>query len=104
MEQRKRVEDEIASLKEADPFADPERVVDNAASDTEVREEVGHDNIEAQINQLSSTLDQINKALEKIEKGVYGVCEVCGKQINRERLEILPYARFCIECQRKISS
>ncbi len=104
MEQRKRVEDEIASLKEADPFADPERVVDNAASDTEVREEVGHDNIEAQINQLSSTLDQINKALEKIEKGVYGVCEVCGKQIKRERLEILPYARFCIECQRKISS
>ncbi len=103
-EEKQKVEREIKSLKEADPFADPERAVDNAASDTEVREEVGHDNIEAQINQLSSTLEQIDKALEKLSKGEYGKCEVCGEPIRKERLEILPYARFCMQCQQKLSS
>jgi DnaK suppressor protein len=45
------------------------------------------------------TLDGIEAALRKIEKGVYGRCESCHKTIPRLRLEVMPWARYCIDCQ-----
>lgn len=47
---------------------------------------------------LESRLKDINSALEKIEKGKYGICEKCGKPIPKERLEAYPEARFCLKC------
>jgi len=44
-------------------------------------------------------LDGIEAALRKIEKGVYGRCESCQKTIPRLRLEVMPWARYCINCQ-----
>ena len=45
---------------------------------------------------------QINKALEAIEDGTYGLCEACGGKIERPRLEALPFVKTCIECQSKL--
>ena len=45
------------------------------------------------------TLDMIEAALRKIEKGVYGRCESCHKNISRGRMEVMPWARYCIRCQ-----
>ncbi len=42
-------------------------------------------------------LNDINKALQAIEDGTYGRCEVCGKEIPLERLEALPNTTYCIE-------
>lgn len=47
------------------------------------------------------TLDHIEAALRKIEKGVFGRCEVCGTQIPRQRLDVMPWARNCVFCQSK---
>jgi len=47
------------------------------------------------------TLQAIDDALRKIEDGTYGVCEVCGRPIAKERLEAIPWARLCIEDQRR---
>jgi len=44
-------------------------------------------------------LDGIEAALRKIEKGVFGRCESCQKTIPRLRLEVMPWARYCIDCQ-----
>ena len=49
-------------------------------------------------------LNQIEEALDKIEKGTYGYCSRCKCEINPERLEALPYATLCIECQRKVEA
>jgi DnaK suppressor protein len=46
-------------------------------------------------------LRNIEQALEKLEKGTYGLCDSCGKQIDQGRLEAVPYAGLCIECQRR---
>jgi DnaK suppressor protein len=46
-----------------------------------------------------NSLDQIEGALRKIEKGTYGLCETCQKPIMKERLKALPFARYCIGCQ-----
>ena len=44
---------------------------------------------------------QIDDALDRIEDGVYGQCEECGVKIPRARLKVLPFAKFCVECQEK---
>ena len=41
----------------------------------------------------------IDSALTRIEQGKYGSCMRCGKKIPKERLEAIPYALMCIECQ-----
>ncbi|MDK2586172.1 TraR/DksA C4-type zinc finger protein [Romboutsia sedimentorum] len=43
-------------------------------------------------------LDNIENALSKIENGNYGICEECQKQIDEERLDILPETNLCSDC------
>lgn len=42
---------------------------------------------------------QIEDALRKIDEGTYGICDRCGKEIMPARLEAIPYASLCIDCQ-----
>ena len=41
-------------------------------------------------------------ALGKLDEGGFGECERCGEDIAEKRLEALPFARYCIECQRAV--
>ena len=50
---------------------------------------------------LELELRDVNNALEKIKKENYGKCENCKKDINEERLEVNPSAKFCISCEKK---
>ena len=45
-------------------------------------------------------LYHIDEALRRIKEGTYGMCRVCGKKVQVERLEIVPHATLCIECKR----
>ncbi len=49
----------------------------------------------------SARLGEIDAALERIDKGIFGSCEECGQEISRKRLQTVPFARRCIECARK---
>jgi YteA family regulatory protein len=51
-----------------------------------------------------SRLKQVNRALKKFENGTYGTCEKCNKPISYERLQAVPYARLCMECEKKAES
>lgn len=42
---------------------------------------------------------QVQRALERVEAGTYGICERCGKPIAEGRLEARPFVTYCIECQ-----
>ncbi|MFQ6111073.1 MAG: TraR/DksA family transcriptional regulator [Nitrospinota bacterium] len=44
----------------------------------------------------------VDKALQKLDNGDYGICEECGHPIPEKRLEIMPYARFCVGCLAQI--
>jgi DnaK suppressor protein len=46
-------------------------------------------------------LDNVDRALDKMAKGTYGICESCGKPIEAARLRALPYATLCISCKRE---
>jgi DnaK suppressor protein len=41
-------------------------------------------------------------ALRKLDEGGFGECERCGEPIGEKRLDALPFARYCIECQRRL--
>ncbi|HWB89505.1 MAG TPA: TraR/DksA C4-type zinc finger protein [Acidimicrobiia bacterium] len=44
---------------------------------------------------LQGKLGEIDAALERLDRGEYGTCQVCGRPIDDERLEALPATRFC---------
>lgn len=50
-------------------------------------------------NNTHELLQRINEALDHMDKGIYGVCEDCGREIDPERLEAVPYTTLCIHCQ-----
>jgi DnaK suppressor protein len=51
------------------------------------------------IEHLDRELREIDIALDKIAKGIYGVCEMCEEPIGIERLKVKPFARYCISCR-----
>jgi DnaK suppressor protein len=50
---------------------------------------------------VQQTLQEIDAALVRIDDGTYGTCLLCGKPIGAERLRALPWARLCIDDQRR---
>lgn len=51
-------------------------------------------------NNIQDLIDKINKALDKIGAGTYGLCESCGEPIGAERLKALPHVLMCIRCKK----
>ncbi len=49
------------------------------------------------VNNVRDLMDRIDKALAKIGEGTYGLCERCGKPIEKARLKALPYANLCLK-------
>lgn len=84
-----------------DPFNDKTRDLDNAAIDTEAEEQFGHARVSAIKAELNFKAKQVKKALKRVEKGKYGICEDCGKMIDTDRLAVFPEATKCIKCEKK---
>jgi DnaK suppressor protein len=49
--------------------------------------------------QALASVDEIDRSLEKMVAGTYGVCEKCGETIPRERMKALPFASLCVTCK-----
>ena len=67
--------------------------------------DVGTDNFEHEftlglIENEEEELREIDEAIERLEKGTFGLCESCTKPIPKSRLKIVPFARLCIECKK----
>lgn len=90
-----------ANLDKEDPYEDTRRVIDNAATDTDAIEQLGHERAEALKKEIDRRLIQIRKALSRIKIGCYGICEKCGKMIDTDRLMVMPEATVCVECEKK---
>lgn len=99
---KKKILQQITELKKEDPFSDPDHASDNAAIDTDVREQVGHDTVEAEIKDLNRRLADIEITLKKITKNRYGYCEKCVINIPLARLKLVPEARYCVDCEKKL--
>lgn len=54
----------------------------------------------AMLERQKQRLAEVEKALQRFEQNVYGLCEACGQPIEPERLEALPFTCLCIHCAR----
>lgn len=66
----------------------------------------GTDTMEREKQYLFASREQnflyhLDLALERIEKGEFGICISCGKEIRADRLEAVPHVRLCIDCKAK---
>jgi DnaK suppressor protein len=69
--------------------------------------DIGSDNYEQEftLSLMQSdevTLDSIEAAIEKIEDGLFGLCEDCNAPISKARLNAIPYTPLCIKCAQKL--
>ncbi|MGR9012252.1 MAG: TraR/DksA family transcriptional regulator [Gammaproteobacteria bacterium] len=49
-------------------------------------------------NAARTEIEMVKQAITRIDKGEYGLCEVCGQPISKERLKIIPYSSMCVKC------
>jgi RNA polymerase-binding transcription factor DksA len=110
LERKSQIENELAGFAKKD-----DHIKDNYRSefpdyntDNKEDENAGEiaeytDNLSIEYS-LETTLRDINKALDKIEKGNYGKCSYCGKEIPEERLLARPASSSCVDCKEKITS
>ena len=68
---------------------------DSALARTIYEENIGVEQI------LELKLKKVNKALEKIDNGNYGLCENCGEKISEQRLKAVPEAELCQKCLKR---
>ena len=105
LEERQRVADAIAYLHEENPGTIGDETqeaggIDNHLGDTAtvtVDREIDYTLEENSEHVLAA----IDAALKRIDDGTFGTCSNCGRQIEQERLEFLPYATLCIDCKRR---
>ena len=50
---------------------------------------------------VSRSLETVQDALRRIEEGSYGKCTVCGREIEPDRLEAIPWAAYCLKDQKQ---
>lgn len=69
--------------------------------DSGTEEFLQHMNATLAVNQVYLA-SEVEKALERIEHGTFGLCENCEKPIPKPRLDIMPYARYCVNCAEQL--
>jgi DnaK suppressor protein len=52
-------------------------------------------------NNIRDLIDQVTRAIARIDEGTYGTCERCGRPIDAARLKALPHALLCMDCKRR---
>jgi DnaK suppressor protein len=49
-------------------------------------------------------LEDVDRALRRLDEGLYGICITCGREIGEDRLAIRPESVYCVECKSKSKS
>jgi len=98
---KQRLSERQLHLPQEDPFLSPHRE-DYNSDDDDVDEQAGHARMIAESDFIDEETKQTEKALGKLEKGTYGICEKCGLPIDPARLQADPSATLCIDCAKKL--
>ena len=106
LDERGRVEQAIASLRDSHHGRIDEEVEEIAAAQDNHLAETATATLDREIDYTleensARLLAAIDAALERVESGAYGRCTRCGREIASARLEAYPWASLCIDCKRE---
>lgn len=101
---RRELRENLGELTEAsptpvDPIEASEGSQDFEESAVDVNEMEDERAIRANEREL---LQQVNQALARIDNGTYGICANCNRPINEKRLEAIPWASLCLDCEEQL--
>jgi DnaK suppressor protein len=68
--------------------------------------QISHDEfVSLHLNSLDyAQLRLVEEALDRLDSGAYGTCQCCERPIAAKRLNALPWARYCVECQENMGA
>ena len=102
-------EEDLSLIAKKDEHGDWEAVPETEIINQEVPDEADmaersedYEERTIKVNFLEQKIKNISRALDKIEKGEYGICEICKEKIEEERLDINPSATTCTGCMNKV--
>jgi RNA polymerase-binding protein DksA len=81
-----------------------EQTIDRAGEDEDGSDSFMRLQNLGQVGEQNKTLQKIDEALHRIDDGSYGICEMCGQLIRKARLQHLPFAHTCMECQSEMEA
>lgn len=58
--------------------------------------------VAAMVDRRARQLQEVNRALEDVNAGRYGICRECGEAIAKARLKVMPFATRCVACQARL--
>lgn len=90
--EKARVEEELEAINKFPKYGDSEE-----ANAQEIERFEEYKGIEKELKQL---LKEVNNTLNLLEKNKYGLCQKCGNQIEKDRLQVFPAANTCVKCSR----
>lgn len=100
LKQQRQINEQIKSKDSEDPV-----LADLAAGSTEPGTDSWQADVHSRLQAVKGDLIELSRkiatSLTKLKKGTYGMCEKCGKQIEADRLEVMPTATLCISCSKK---
>jgi DnaK suppressor protein len=104
IEERKRCLKELGQLENEELMINQKEASGDLSSYSFHMADHGSDTMEREknvflVSSKGNELYEIDQALLRIKDGKYGLCQICGRDIEKERLEAVPYARLCIKCR-----
>ena len=102
--EKRRIEQEIYRQTQGDETTPPtDPLLDTGGMSTDPADDADaladNERTLSLVSNAQAVLQQIKAALARLDAGTYGICTNCGREIGARRLEALPYATLCIDCQ-----
>jgi RNA polymerase-binding protein DksA len=106
LKSKKQIEEDLAAFTKKDQHEKDEhrtQFPDYGSKSDENVQEVGEYSTNLVTEKiLEKTLRDIEETLSRIEKGAYGICKYCGKEIDEERLMARPVSSACVKCKNEL--
>jgi DnaK suppressor protein len=102
--EKKRIEEELGISKGAQSVDERREGSPFGKREEEATESMEFEKRLALENRLQLMLTEVEKALQKMDNGTYGLCDMCNNAIDPARMEALPQAILCMSCRQKMKN
>jgi DnaK suppressor protein len=102
--EKKRIQEELSQLNSSRTMDDRREGSPFGKREEEATESMELEKRLALESRLNSLLIEVERALQKLDAGTYGYCDMCNTLIDPARMEALPQAILCINCRQKVKN
>jgi DnaK suppressor protein len=102
--EKKRFEDDLAQITKDHPTDERREGSPFGKREEEATESMELEKRLALEKRLKALLAEVDRAIQKMDAGTYGLCDICNTPIDPARMEALPQAILCINCRQKMKN